>query len=245
MDRRVVQVERGLLRIDQRLRIEGVEVGSDASGPACVYAMVRVGRGTIRYRCGNSFVCVPRRFSVFLPPFGVVQASLDRCTVTSIALSFRADASDDLPRQPVLLPADDLSVPESRAEALDRLRRCAAVIPVSRAPDPAPLAARAKVIIDGEYARPLEIAGIAARLHTSPAVLSRTFRHAYGMPPVRYRHHVRVMDALLQFAEGAVPAAVFQNVGFDDLSRFYKIFRKVSCAPPGAYRPARSKTAKT
>lgn len=49
----------------------------------------------------------------------------------------------------------------------------------------------------------------------------------------------------MQFAEGALPAAVFQNVGFDDLSRFYKIFRKVSCAPPGAYRPARSRTAKT
>jgi AraC-like DNA-binding protein len=53
------------------------------------------------------------------------------------------------------------------------------------------------------------------------------------------------MDALVQFAEGAAPAQVFQDVGFDDLSRFYKIFRKVTCAPPGAYRPARSRNAKT
>jgi AraC-like DNA-binding protein len=65
------------------------------------------------------------------------------------------------------------------------------------------------------------------------------------MPPVRYRHHVRIMDALMQFAEGAAPAQVFQDVGFDDLSRFYKIFRKVTCAPPGSYRPARSRIAKT
>jgi methylphosphotriester-DNA--protein-cysteine methyltransferase len=65
------------------------------------------------------------------------------------------------------------------------------------------------------------------------------------MPPVRYRHHVRVMDALMQFAEGAAPAQVFQDVGFDDLSRFYKIFRKVACAPPGPYRPPTSRIAKT
>lgn len=67
---------------------------------------------------------------------------------------------------------------------------------------------------------------------------------AYGMPPVRYRHQVRVMDALMRFAEGAVPADVFQDVGFEDLSRFYKIFRTVACAPPGAYAE-RSKIAKT
>jgi len=245
MDRRVVQVERGSLRIEQRLRIARVEIGTDASGPTCIYAVVRVSGGKVRYRCGSSLVCAPRRFHVFLPPFEIVQASLERCSATSIALSFRPEASDDLPRQPVLIPTDDLSVPDSSAEALDKLRRTTAVIPVGRARDPAPLAATAKAIIDREYAGPLEIADVAARLHTSPAVLSRTFRHAYGIPPVRYRHHVRVMDALMQFAEGALPAAVFQNVGFDDLSRFYKIFRKVSCAPPGAYRPARSRTAKT
>ncbi len=245
MERRVVQVERGLLRIDQRLRIEGVEVGTDASGPACIYAVVRVSRGRVRYRCGSAFVSAPRHFSLFLPPFGVVQASLERCTVTSVALCFRPDPGAGLPRQPVLLPAGGWSVPESSAEALGRLRHSTAATPVGRAPAPAPLAARTKTVIDRGYPDRLEIAGIAARLHTSPAVLSRVFRHAYGMPPVRYRHHVRVMDALMQFAEGAVPAAVFQDVGFDDLSRFYKIFRKVSCAPPGAYRPARSRTAKT
>jgi hypothetical protein len=53
------------------------------------------------------------------------------------------------------------------------------------------------------------------------------------------------MDALVRFAEGAAPIDVFQDVGFDDLSRFYKIFRKVACAAPGSYRPVRSKNAKT
>ena len=116
---------------------------------------------------------------------------------------------------------------------------------VGRDRDPAPLALAAKALIDREYGAPLEITRVAARLHVSPAALSRAFRRTYGMPPVRYRHHVRILDALMQFAEGAAPAQVFQDVGFDDLSRFYKIFRKVTCAPPGQYRPAASRIAKT
>lgn len=244
MQRRIVQVERGLLRIEQRLHVPGLQVGTDVSGPACIYAVVLVRRGTVAYQHGDSRVLAPRRFALFLPPFALVQASLERCDVTSVALAFRPLASDELPRRAMLWP-EDAPPPGSRMDALERIRAAAIPTSIGRDRDPAPLAAAAKSIIDREYAAPLEIGRIAARLRVSPAVLSRTFRRACGMPPVRYRHHVRVMDALMQFAEGAAPAQVFQDVGFDDLSRFYKIFRKVSCAPPGSYRPARSRIAKT
>jgi AraC-like DNA-binding protein len=244
MGRRIVQVEPGLLRIEQRLRIPGLEIGTDVSGPACIYAVVQVRRGTVAYQHGGSRVRAPRRFALFLPPFGIVQASLERCDVTSVAVAFRPLPSDELPRHAVLL-AGGGPAPCSRTDVLERIRTVATRTNIGRDRDPAPLAANAKTIIDREYGAPLEIGRIAARLHVSPAVLSRTFRHTYGMPPVRYRHHVRVMDALMQFAEGAAPAQVFQDVGFDDLSRFYKIFRQLTCAPPGSYRPVKSRIAKT
>jgi AraC-like DNA-binding protein len=244
MARRIVQVEPGLLRIEQRLRIPGLEIGTDVSGPVCIYALVQVRRGTVAYVHGDSQIRAPRVFALFLPPFSVVQAALERCDVTSVAVAFRPLPSDEFPRHAVLLAEGALAA-GSRIDALERIRTTAAWTNVGRNHNPAPLAANAKTIIDRHYGAPLEIGRIAARLHVSPAVLSRTFRLAYGIPPVRYRHHVRVMDALMQFAEGAAPAQVFQDVGFDDLSRFYKIFRKVSCAPPGSYRPAKSRNAKT
>ena len=245
MTRRVVQVERGLLRIEQHLHIPGVEIGTDVSGPACIYAVVQVRRGAVAYHHGDDRVGTPRQFALFLPPFEIVQASLERCAVTSIALAFRPEMGDDLPPHAVLLSAEGDAPPSSRADALGRLRAATPIGRISRAREPSPGAARAKDIIDREYGGALAMGRIAARLRTAPAVLSRMFKHAYGMPPIRYRHHVRVMDALAQFAEGAAPAAVFQNVGFDDLSRFYKIFTRVTCAPPGAYRPAKSRIAKT
>jgi AraC-like DNA-binding protein len=244
MGRRIVHVEPGLLRIEQRLGIPGLEIGTDVSGPACIYAVVRVTRGTVVYHHGGSLVRAPRRFALFLPPFGIVQASLERCDVTSVAVAFRPLPSDEIPQE-ALLWREAAAVPVSRLDALQRIRAAAASTQIGRARDPAPAAANAKTIIDREYGARLEIGRIAARLHVSPAVLSRTFRHAYGVAPVHYRHHVRVMDALMQFADGAAPAQVFQEVGFDDLSRFYKIFRKVTCGPPGSYRPVKSRIAKT
>jgi AraC-like DNA-binding protein len=244
MEHRIVQVAPALLRIEQRLLIRGVETGTDVAGPACIFAVVQVRRGSVAYQHGTAAIRAPRRFALFLPPFGIVQASLKRCDVTSVAVAFRPLASDDFPGHPVLWPGDR-AAPASRIDALEGTRTAAVRIDVGRDCDPARLAQAAKAIIDRDYGAPLEINHIAARLDVSPAVLSRTFRHAYGMPPVRYRHHVRVMDALLQLAEGAAPVQVFQDVGFDDLSRFYKIFRKVTCAPPGTYRPARSRIAKT
>jgi hypothetical protein len=101
--RRIVEVASGLLRIEQRLRIPGVEIGTDVSGPACIYAVVQVRRGVVVYQHGTSRVRAPGRFGLFLPPFGIVQASLERCDVTSDAVGFRPLASDDLPRHAVLL----------------------------------------------------------------------------------------------------------------------------------------------
>lgn len=108
---------------------------------------------------------------------------------------------------------------------------------VGRAPDPCAFARTTKAILDAEYGTAIAIGRIAERVQAAPATLSRIFKRTYGMPPVRYRHHVRIMDAMMRFAEGAVPVDVFQDVGFDDLSRFYKIFRKVACAAPGSYLP--------
>lgn len=245
MSRRIVRVDHAVLRIDQRIRIARRELGTDVSGPACIYADVEVASGTVVYLRGEARTHAPRRFAIFLPPFAVVQASLHRCDVVTVGFAFRPPTSHGLPLRPLLLPASTNHPPRSMDDVLQELRVTEGAVDVARDRDPTPLAAGAKAILDTGYGASLPIGHIADRLHASPATLSRAFAHAYGMPPVRYRHQVRIMDALIRFAEGAAPADVFQDVGFDDLSRFYKIFRQVACAAPGSYRPTRSKNAKT
>jgi AraC-like DNA-binding protein len=236
MVRRVIRVEPGLLRIEQRLRVTDIETGTDASGPLCVLAAVEVTRGEIRYRRGSVLVTAPRRYTLFLPPFALVQAVLTRCEVTSVAIAFRPSFPDHVLSPAARLCPGSPALPASRLAALRCVRSLADDTSIDRGLEPGRLARSAKGLIDSEYGGLLRIGELAVRLRTSPAALSRAFTRAYGIPPVRYRHHVRVMDALMRFSDGALPADVFQDVGFEDLSRFYKVFRKITCAPPGAYR---------
>jgi AraC-like DNA-binding protein len=230
----------GLLRVEQRLQLTTREIGTDVAGPACVYAQVRVRRGAVAYRLGPELVRAPRLYAVFLPPFAIVQAAIDHSDVTSRAWIFQTTATRALPHQALFWRSDNDTEPVSIDDILRRVFAAEDATSVDRAPDPGSLAEQAKAIIDGSYRTVVAIGAIAPRLGVSPARLSRTFKQTYGIAPVRYRHQIRVVDALTRFADGAVPSAVFQDVGFNDLSRFYKIFGRLACAPPGTYRPSRS-----
>lgn len=245
MNRRTVAVADGVVRIEQRIHLLQTEIGTDVSGPACIFARVEVTGGHIAYLQDGAQIAAPGRFAIVLPPFTVVQASLQRCHATTTGVAFRPSPGGALPSQPLLLPANTDRVPASEADLLRYLAEAAPAVTIGRARDPLPLPLRAKTILDTEYRTALTIASIAKRMRVSSAMLSRTFKLTFGIPPVRYRHHLRVMDALLRLAEGGAPADVSGAVGFDDLGRFYKILRKVACAPPGTYRPTRSKNAKT
>jgi AraC-like DNA-binding protein len=245
MNRRTaIIIAPGLLRVEQRLQLTMREIGTDVAGPACVYALVRIRRGAVAYRHGPALVPAPRRYAVFLPPFAIVQASLDHCDLTSRAWIFQSPARQTFSHPALCWRSGDDSEPASIDDILRRVAAGADATPVDRAPEPASLARQAKAIIDGTYRTVAAIGAIAPRLRVSPARLSRTFKQTYGIAPVRYRHQIRVVDALTQFAGGAVPSDVFQDVGFNDLSRFYKIFRRLACAPPGTYRPSRSANAR-
>jgi AraC-like DNA-binding protein len=243
VNRRIVHIERGLVRIEQDVRIPGTEIGTDVSGPLCIFADVRIVAGTIAYLQAESAMVTPRRFAIFLPPFAIVQARLDRCAVTTRGIAFRMP-SRQLPSSAILLPFGGTDA-TSVDDALALLDAATGAMDIGRAPLPMPLAGRAKTLLDRDYATTRTIGYLARALNLSAASLSRLFKRTYGMPPVRYRHQLRVMDALLRFAEGAAPTEVALDVGFDDLSRFYKMFRKIACAAPGTYRPKRSKNAKT
>jgi len=236
MSRSISHAAPGELRIEQRIRIDGDAVGTDVSGPACILADVRLRRGNIAYRCGQRIAKAPAAFRILIPPFTMVEALLDRADATSIAFAFRPTPDLDLPAQPILVPTGGHRPIHEAGDVGEWLRDRHPAIEIGRTAAAPSRAGRAKRVIDREYARRLRIGDLAARLDVTPAVLSRTFRAAYGLPPVRYRHQVRVVDALMRFAAGAAPVEVFQDVGFDDLSRFYKIFRRVACAPPGRYR---------
>jgi AraC-like DNA-binding protein len=233
----------GLIRFDQDTRSVCAGTGIDVSGPYWIFATVSLRHGRVSYLHGCEVVAPPgQQYSVFFPPYSVVQCRLDQVQSQSRAVAGRAVLPPDLPRQPVAFDFSDSKVPGSVDEVLDIMRTQRALVHIGRDRAPSPLSRRVKALIDDRFGDLPPLSALAARLRTSPAVMSRYFTRDYGMPPVRYRHAIRVMDALMRLIAGEPVAQVAGQTGFDDLGQFYRQFGRLALAPPGRYRlPSRER----
>jgi AraC-like DNA-binding protein len=105
---------------------------------------------------------------------------------------------------------------------------------------PAPLARhllRARDVVDGRYADPLDLHALARAAHVSPRHFSRSFRRTFGETPYQYlltrrieraRHLLRTTD--LRVAE------VCLAVGFTSVGSFTTMFRRHVGVSPTTYR---------
>ena len=233
----IQRLEAGLLRLDQQIQVADVQKGLDVTGRFWVFAIVHVSSGTIEYVSSNNRITPPAPFyGMYAPPYCVVEVILNRSHSYSKGLASARKLPEDYPQEPVVFSVPSQRCPASISEMGELIRTAPQIIKVGRDIDPSPLAIRIKEAIDWSYTLPLPLSKIAAELRISPAMMSRYFKKAYGMPPVHYRHHIRTMDGMMRLLDGEAVTDVFQQVGFDDLSRFYRHFKRFMLAPPGKYR---------
>jgi AraC family transcriptional regulator of adaptative response/methylated-DNA-[protein]-cysteine methyltransferase len=74
------------------------------------------------------------------------------------------------------------------------------------------------------------------KLGVSHAHLTRQFKRDYGLTPIDYCHRLRVSDAMGHLSQGGKILDVGYDVGFNDATRFYADFRKVTGTSPGKCR---------
>ena len=93
--------------------------------------------------------------------------------------------------------------------------------------------------IDREYARPLDVEGLARTEHMSAGHLSREFKAAFGESPYGYLMTRRIERAmsLLRRGDMSVTEVCFE-VGYGSLGTFTTRFTQLVGMPPTAYRTA-------
>ncbi len=145
--------------------------------------------------------------------------------------------ADDVVRLRGLAPVLDAG----RREALGRVlqagaERIARAITehLANAPEAVPpLVERAFKIVHAEFARPLRVPALAARMGVSAAHLSRTFHHTTGLRLVDYVARYRAERARVLLLEGDRPVAeIAQACGFASISQFNRVFRATFGASP-------------
>jgi transcriptional regulator GlxA family with amidase domain len=96
---------------------------------------------------------------------------------------------------------------------------------------------RARDVMDGSYAEPLDVPTLARIAHVSEAHFIRTFRATFGETPNRYLQRRRVERAmwLLRSTDRTV-TDICMDVGFSSLGTFSRVFRDIVGEPPSTYR---------
>ncbi|HUG54203.1 MAG TPA: AraC family transcriptional regulator [Vicinamibacteria bacterium] len=230
----------------QRVSLAGTRLGTDVTGPYWVFAVVTIEEGAIRYLGDGGEIAPPGRcFALFIPPWSIVQARLVSCRASTLAFASAAPLPTSAPASPVAWAWKGRVKPGGMAGVESALRAASGQVDLPRALAPSPGAERAKRLIEETFRETQTLAATAARLRTSPAALSRSFKKAYGMPPVEYRHRLRVVDAVFRLAAGNSILQVAGDVGFGEASSFYRRFRSLLCASPGTHAARRSRNAKT
>lgn len=175
------------------------------------------------------------RFGAFYPPFSFVRSGVRnlRGTVKGVG---HIEVLPGLPEYPVIFETefkDDFTSANDAVDVIGSARNLQSIVTNT---DPSLLSIRAKRLIDENYLVFPSIGRIADRLKVSHAHLSRQFKHDFSMTPSEYLHHLRVAEATFRLSIGEPIIDISHDVGYNDLSRFYKQFRKNTRTSPAICR---------
>ena len=174
-------------------------------------------------------------FGVFYPSFTFVRAF-----ARNINGSMTGIGNDrpypQLPDHPFIFETDHRGEFTSIDQAFDVLSHARDLQRIDVNTGASPVSRNTKRLIDENYLAFPSIARIAQRLKISHAHLSRQFKKDYGLSPSAYLHKLRVAEATFRLSLGEEIVDISLDVGYNDLSRFYKQFRKATRTSPAVCR---------
>ena len=170
---------------------------------------------------------------VLYAPFTISQPCFRKARAHFVGVAATTPLPSEFTTRPVLFDTAFDGTPSDVNQVIDILRSGKNCQTVELTSKPSLLSLRAKQLIDANYFDYPSIGRIAARLKVTHEHLSRQFKVDFGLSPSSYLHKLRLADAPLRLAQGEQIVNVSLDAGYNDLSRFYKQFRKNTKTSPG------------
>lgn len=229
-------LEEGVYTISDRIDIAGVGAGYFAFARGWLLEIVDLDGGKYCFLSdGREVRPSGGRFGVYYPGFTLVKPLVEnaRGSVRGIGA---VEQMAELPDKPVMFDTDFEGEFTKLSQAIDVFKTARNSRSIEINTEPSLISIRAKRLIDENYLIYPSIARIAARLKISPEHLSRQFKRDFTLSPSSYLHQLRVADATFRLSVGEPIIDISHEVGYNDLSRFYKQFRKQTRTSPAICR---------
>lgn len=222
--------------ISDKIDIPGEGISNFVFGRGWLVELIHLDEGDYSFFSdGTEVRPTSARFGVLYPRFSFV-----RCYARDIKGSVRGIGAvrsfPQLPVAPMIFETDFEGEFTDTAQALDVLNSATNRRSIEINTTPSLLSLKAKRLVDDNYLFHPLMSRIAARLKVSPEHLSRQFKRDYGLSPSAYLHQLCVSEATFRLSLGEEIIDVSGEVGYNDLSRFYKQFRKATRTSPAVCR---------
>jgi len=232
--RRMEWSEGGAFLIEDVLEIKGAGAMTFVMCDRWLFELFELEAGEYYFMRGTE--CVrpkTRRFGTFYPPFSILRVCFRNVRGRWRGMASNARLPEQFMSVPILFETASAEAPQSIEQVEEILASSYNHRSIEVNPAPSLLTLKAKRLLDENYLIHPSIARISARLGVSHAHLARQYKRDFGLSPSAYCHQVRIADAMFRLAKGEEIIDISQEVGYNDLSRFYKQFRKAKTQTPG------------
>lgn len=227
----------GAYLFEDELEVEGVVTAKVITCEAWLLELYELEAGEIFFISGGDEIHpATKAFGVFYPPFTISQPSFKDTKGRLAGVAATAPLPAEVKNVPVVFETTFTKLQQSAKQAIEILSSVENRQSIEINPRASLLSLKAKRLIDENYLVYPSIARVSRRLDVTHEHLSRQFKRDFGMSPSAYLHQLRLADAPLRLVRGEEIINVSQAVGYNDLSRFYKQFRKSTKTSPGACR---------
>jgi AraC-like DNA-binding protein len=235
--RRVTTLGDGRSWIEEEMEVEGRLGGVFATGPGWIVEWHRVGAGAVSFvQDGTRVPLEAADFAVLYAPFSITEVTFEDVRSRWVGVAGKGGLPAGSEGPSAVFEVEPGAAPSDARALFEALGRSRGVRSIERSTRPSPHAARAKALLDATYRSTPSIASLAAGLGVSHPHLTRQFTRAYGLSPVAYRHRLRTSEAAAKLSDGERIVDVSGDVGYEDLGRFYKAFRRAMNTTPGGCR---------
>lgn len=192
----------------------------------------------------GSVIMQQRYNAAFLPPFSLIEWTLDPGPVHWMAFISRTPPSEALTQslsdEPFAFHWSELTTPKTMLKTMEEALRLAASstdrIPIGKQEKVSAVALRTKKAIDQTFNEPMPMDHLAEKLGYAHAVMTRAFRACYGLPPVVYRNNLRVFEAMvMMMTKSSNATSSCYASGFSEFTSFYRQFVRSLGLPPSRF----------
>lgn len=224
----------GLYYFEDSLDIEGVVPADVITGAGWLLEVFEIGAGEIFFQSDEREIRPKgKNLGIFYAPFTLTRPKFCNTRASVKGIAGQKVLPEKFSKKSFAFETDFVGKPENLKQIIKILESSRNSQFVEAHPNASLLTLRAKKLIDENYRVFPMISRIAERLNVSHEHLTRQFKKDFSISPSKYLHQIRISDAIFRLSQGEKIIEVSGDVGYNDLSRFYKQFRKSTTKSPG------------